>query len=75
MPFSARSFTGPHTGTGLYARGPIPGTGLCQSGMVILLEHSHISFVFVSRSRKFVIFVICDGPEAVISLSVEVKNV
>ena len=35
MPFLARSFTGPRTGTGLYARGPICGTGLCQSGMVI----------------------------------------
>jgi hypothetical protein len=30
MPFPVRSFTGPCTGTGLYARGPISGTGLCQ---------------------------------------------
>ena len=30
MPFPAQSFTGPRTGTGLYARGPISGTGLCQ---------------------------------------------
>jgi hypothetical protein len=30
MPFPARSFTGPGTGTGLYACGPISGTGLCQ---------------------------------------------
>ena len=29
-PFPARSFTGPRTGTGLYACGPISGTGLCQ---------------------------------------------
>ncbi len=30
MPFPVLSFTGPHTGTGLYARGPITGTGLCR---------------------------------------------
>ena len=30
MPFLAQSFTRPHTGTGLYARGPISGTGLSQ---------------------------------------------
>jgi hypothetical protein len=30
LPVPVRSFTGPCTGTGLYARGPISGTGLCQ---------------------------------------------
>jgi hypothetical protein len=30
LPVPVRSFTGPRTGTGLYARGPISGTGLCQ---------------------------------------------
>jgi hypothetical protein len=28
MPFLVRSFTGPHTGSGLYAHGPISSTGL-----------------------------------------------
>jgi hypothetical protein len=30
LPVPVRSFTGPRTGTGLYARGPISCTGLCQ---------------------------------------------
>jgi hypothetical protein len=30
LPVPVRSFTGPRTGTGLYARGPISGTGLFQ---------------------------------------------
>jgi hypothetical protein len=30
LPVPVRSFTGPRTGTGLYARGPISGMGLCQ---------------------------------------------
>jgi hypothetical protein len=30
LPVPVRSFTGPCTETGLYARGPISGTGLCQ---------------------------------------------
>jgi len=35
LPVPVRSFTGPRTETGLYARGPISGTGLCHSGTVI----------------------------------------
>jgi len=30
LPVPVLSFTGPHTETGLYVRGPISGTGLCQ---------------------------------------------
>ena len=30
LPVPVRSFTGPRTETGLYTRGPISGTGLCQ---------------------------------------------
>jgi hypothetical protein len=30
LPVPVRSFTGPHTETGLYMRGPFSGTGLCQ---------------------------------------------
>ena len=30
LPVPVQSFTGPHTETGLDARGPISGTGLCQ---------------------------------------------
>ena len=30
LPVPVRSFTGPRTGTGLYARGTISSTGLCQ---------------------------------------------
>ena len=30
MPFLVQSFTGPRTGTGLYAHDPISSTGLCQ---------------------------------------------